>query len=108
MKEEVKMITYKVFEQQRKVIAIISGTENDLVRKVKKHDNQKVLSEHTYEQLKMPKSFKVVVKCHESDKFDIEVGKELAKERVLRKYFNCYDKKLYKLRKKLYNMQDNI
>ena len=89
-------IKYYVNEKKRQVIGIIDHTEWDAYNKIDKMvkgTNFVVIPDEKY---KMPSRFKIVVTCDPSDKFDVEIGKEIAKTRVLRNYYAALDKRIAK------------
>lgn len=79
------MIKYNIIESQRKVIAKIDNCENDAYNVISKSLKGK-LELFKSESIKLPSYFTAVAKCHPEDEFDAEVGKELAKKRVIEKY----------------------
>jgi hypothetical protein len=44
----------------------------------------------------MPNEFRAVVQCDERDEFDPEVGKRIARERILDRYYPALDKRVSK------------
>lgn len=78
------MIKISVIESQGKVIARLEGCENDAYNVLTKLGMGDVVFDK--ETVKMPTYIKAVAKCHPEDKFDVEVGTELARKRVIEKY----------------------
>lgn len=87
------MIKYIIDEDNGRVIAILEKTRDDVVNKIDKmlagtnfhYMNEKCL---------MPSSFKAVVTCDPNDDFDVEVGKQIAKKRIMERYYNSFDKRV--------------
>ena len=48
------------------------------------------------EKYMMPNEFRAVVQCDERDEFDPEIGKRIAKERILDRYYPALDKRVNK------------
>ena len=44
----------------------------------------------------LPNEYRVVVRCDERDEFDAEVGKKIAKKRILDRYYAALDKRVNK------------
>ena len=80
------MINYNVDEKNGIVEATISGCENDVINSVNKALRAAGFCKLNVDCLKIPDSFKAKAKCHPEDTFDVEVGKALAKQRLLDKY----------------------
>lgn len=87
------MIKYFVNEEKKQVIGTLENTKYDVVNKINKmldgspfcYCNDKCL---------MPDSFKSVVTCDPADEFDIEIGKQIAKKRIMDRYYNSFDKRV--------------
>jgi len=77
-------VTYKVFPEQGIVTAEISGCWYDAINIINERFMPNVTSalridlNNDNERFFMPKKFKAVAKCHPDDKFDEEVGKRVA------------------------------
>ena len=56
----------------------------------------------------MPNRFKVFVVCDESDEFNEEVGKNMAKERLMRKYYKSLDSRLLKFKNEIKTINEKI
>ena len=95
-KEKQKMIKYFVNKDKRQVIAILENTKWDACNKICKmiaDTDFCVVPNHKY---LMPNQFKVTVTCDPRDEFDVEVGKKIAKKRVLKNYYASLDKRVAK------------
>lgn len=89
-------IKYSVMEDQQKVMAILDNVRFDACKQIEKQlRNSNIKFECTAEYL-MPKTFKAVVKVQAPDVFDIEVGKKLAKKKVLDHYYRSLHKRVNK------------
>lgn len=82
-------IRYEVNEEKRTVVAIIDNTECDAIVMVDKmFRNTPFRTDHLYHQhmrkYYIKDTYVGVAKCNPDDEWDEEVGKELARKRVLR------------------------
>ena len=93
-------IKYYVDEDNRRVIGVLNGTDYDAINKI-----NKMIGDLPFcacpEKYMMPHGFKAIVKCDQHDEFDAEKGKEIAKQRILDRYYQSFDKKIAKFREDL-------
>ena len=95
-------IEYIVNEEKRTVEAIIRGTENDakhIFNKMQKKfaPNYKMTTRFTKNatnKWRMSAQYRGVAKCMETDVWDVEVGKKLARQRCINKYRVALHKRL--------------
>ena len=93
------MIKYVVIPERREVVAMINDTAYSAIERIEKLCN-KYFPENSvgvfpiYTKYKMPYRFKAIAKCHPSDEWDEEVGKQVAREKVLNNYYNSLDKRV--------------
>ena len=81
-----------VNEEKRTVVAIVDKCLSDFRNRISKNPFFEILcvaddykgGEWTF----MNESYKGIAKCHPNDVFDVEIGKEIAKNRALRKYYS--------------------
>jgi hypothetical protein len=90
------MIKYFVNEDKRQVIAVLENTKWDAFNKIEKMMADTEFCLVPCEKYTMPSQFKVVVTCDPRDEFDVEVGKKIAKKRVLKNYYASLDKRIGK------------
>ena len=88
------MINYNIDEKTGIVTASISGCANDAMNTVNKALRANGFTMIDTECLKLPDTFTAKAKCHPEDTFDAEVGKKLAKQRLLDKYHTARVKAL--------------
>lgn len=100
------MIKYSVIESQRKVIARIDNCENDAYNVLSKACKGKLLI--TEYAVKIAPKFTAVAKCHPDDTFDVEEGKKIARERVIKKYNKAMARVLAEFECVLDSCWDNI
>lgn len=87
------MIKYTVVRNKNMVIAELNHTENDVVNKIRK-----ILCDSPFSvdltKFVMPNRFKSVAKLDSRDTFSEEEGKRVAKEKLMKRYYNSYDKRM--------------
>lgn len=86
-------IKYYSIPSQKKTVAILTNTSLDAINKIKKltHDISWMWCTDKY---MMPHSFRVTVSCTDGDTYDEELGKEIAKKKLLKKYYKAFDARL--------------
>jgi len=94
-------IKYYEVPEKRQVIAVMNNTQYDGLNKIRKLMHKSgyhfsPMSEREIESYLMPDDFKVVVTCDERDEYDFEVGKQIAKKRLLANYRKSLDKRMGK------------
>ena len=89
-------IKYFVNEEKRQVIGVLSNCQWDAIRKIDKMIADTEFCFCPSDKYMMPKEFRAVVQCDERDEFDPEVGKRIAKERILDRYYPALDKRVNK------------
>lgn len=94
-------IKYYTNPEKRQTIAVLSGTKWDAINRIDKlmDDTGLFVMGSTLSKYCMPDTFKVVVTCDERDEFDVEVGKQVAKRKLMRNYYKSLDKRLAKFKK---------
>ena len=90
------MIKYFINEEKRQVIGLLENTRWDAINKISKTIMDTDFCVVPNEKYMMPSEFKVVVTCDERDEFDVEVGKKIAKKRLLNNYYKSLDKRVNK------------
>lgn len=102
IKPNINMVDYVVNEEKRTVTAILCGTRDgarDLLRKM--YNGQAPYAYGDAEvliALELPNKFVATARCAEGDTFDVEVGKKLAKKKLLTKYDRARTKAWYRYR----------
>lgn len=90
------MIKYFINEKKRQVIGVLTDCEWDAVNKIDKMiGDTEFCFCHSYKYM-MPSEFRAVVQCDERDEFNPEVGKKIAKKRILDRYYTALDKRVNK------------
>lgn len=89
-------IKYFVNEEKRQVIAVLENTKWDACNKIEKMIADTEFCLTICKKYLMPNQFKVTVTCDPRDEFNVEVGKKIAKKRVLKNYYASLDKRVGK------------
>ncbi len=82
------MFKYTVLKDQRKVIAVFTGADEDAFKYINKRLPDYLKMGRCPDELKMPFKFTGVAKCDPNDEWDEELGKVIAENRALIKYYN--------------------
>ena len=90
------MIKYFVNEKKRQVIALLDNTQWDAYNKICKMVRDTDFCVVPSEKYMMPSEFRVVVQCDDKDEFNPEIGQEIAKKRILDRYYSALDKRVNK------------
>lgn len=100
------MIKFYVLESQRAVVAVIKNTGDDC----KKYFEKRVpfMTKRMNKAAEMPASFKVRVECSENDVFDPDVGKEIARKRILTNYWRSRTKATERVRSEIRIVMDKM
>lgn len=102
------MVRYFVNEEERVVVAILENTRWDAYNKICKMMRDTDFCLVPKNKYMMHNTYRAIVTCNEQDEFDVEVGKKIAKERVLDHYYEALDKRLYEFKKSLQMFADEI
>lgn len=92
----IKYYEYTTSQGKIATKAVLDGTEYDALKQI-----GKVISNHKFGltdefliELLMPRQFTATVVCSDEDMPDPVVARRNAKEKVMRKYYKCFDKKI--------------
>lgn len=102
------MIKYFVNEEERVVVAVLENTRWDAYNKICKMMRDTDFCVAPKNKYMMHSAYRAVVTCNEKDEFDVEVGKKLAKERVLEHYYAALDKRLDEFRASVLAMNGKV
>jgi hypothetical protein len=86
-------IKYYSNPKTKETFAVLSGTTLDAINKIQKTMDEfgGCMIRHQY---LMPAQFKAKVKLAEGDVYDEEKGKQLAKEKLMKKYYKAFDARM--------------
>ena len=100
------MISYNVDEKNKVVIAKLTGCEHDVNREFAKRfiKNDSLSTIEVYTTCEANLRTEYVGKCRfeKDEPFDAELGKKIAKERCLKKYYRAKDKMIERI---MYDLQ---
>ena len=102
------MIKYVVIPEQKKVIALLQNTDFDAICKIRKNLCQSNIVVWDESKYKMKHFYRAVAKCHGEDVFDEERGKEIAKKKLLDKYYSDFDAKIDSVGNEIKNVLTNF
>lgn len=103
-----KPIKYFVDAKERVVVAVMEDTTFDVENLL--FSKRVALTSIVYdnEAYWLKNKYVGIARCHEDDEFDILLGKEIAKKRLLFNYYEDFTKKLYDYRKEVNKRLDNV
>lgn len=106
-------IKYYEVPEKRQVIAVLKNTKWDAYNKI-----DKLFSETNFVMVEpesakrdrylMPDEFKVVVTCDPRDEYSFEVGANIAKQRIMDKYYHSLDKRLNMFAREIADFAYNV
>lgn len=91
-----KSIKYVVDEKKRVIVAIMEDTAEDAILYM--YRKRFFLDIFPFE-VRMKDKYVGVARCCEEDEFDVNLGKELAKKRVLEKYYTDFLKAIDEMKR---------
>ena len=86
-------INYYHVPEQGKVIGVLNGCAWDAIRKIE-HITEGTGFCFYDKKYIMPNTFRAVAKCMEGDEFDPKVGVDIAKAKVMNKYYDSLDRRM--------------
>ena len=87
-------IKYYCMPEKKKVIGVLLGTENDVINKIDKLCTDTGFDFWVDERFVMPHSFKAEAIARDGDEYDEEVGKQIVREKIMKRYYASHDKRL--------------
>ena len=91
-------IKYFINEDKKQVIGLLEHTRWDAVNEICKMIRDTDFCVVPSDKYMMPDEYRVVVQCAADDVFDPEVGKQIAKKRILERYYPALHKRVDKFR----------
>jgi hypothetical protein len=91
-------IKYFVNEEKRQVIGLLENTRWDAINKINKMMRDTEFCVVPSKKYQMATEYRVVVQCDDRDEFNPDVGKNIAKKRILDRYYTALDKRVDKFR----------
>lgn len=107
------MIKYFENRDKKQVIAVLDNCKWDAYNKIDKvmNDTGFIFSAccpNYRDKFIMPDTFKVTVTCDPRDEYDFEVGKQIAKKKLMRNYYKSLDKRLNMFTCDFYKLADKV
>lgn len=99
------MVKYTIDETKRVVVAEMTGCEMDVHHRLKKRINGLMDITSVSSKSIISKSYRATAKCHPDDTFDPEVGKAIAKNRLLNKYNEACIKACKRVEDEIHRLQ---
>ena len=89
-------IKYYCMPEKKKVIGVLLGTENDVINKIDKLCVDTGFDFWPDERFVMPHMFKAEanVDVNAGDVYDEEVGKAIVRDKIMKRYYASYDKRV--------------
>ncbi len=102
------MIKYAVIPEKKIVYAILSNTRHDALRKIEKMMGDDSVFCAWSKKYMMPNTFRAKATCDDRDEWNEEVGKEVAKAKVLKNYYRSLDKRIDMFRADLIELNGRV
>lgn len=104
------MIKYYCMPEQKKIIGVLSGCENDVINKIDKLCVDTGFDFWADDRFVMPHSFKAEanVNVEAGDMYDEEVGKEIVRQKIMKRYYASYDKRVNLFKKVLSDFSTKV
>ena len=87
-------IKYYCMPERGKIIGVLDGCENDIINKIDKLCVDTGFDFWPDERFVMPRSFKAEANVYEGDVYDEEVGKEIVRQKIMKRYYASHDKRM--------------
>lgn len=102
------MIKYAVVPEKKIVYAILSNTRHDALRKIDKMMGDNPVCCVYHKKYMMPNTFRAKATCDDRDEWNEEIGKEVAKAKVLKNYYRSLDKRIDMFRADLIDINSRV
>ena len=101
-------IKYYCMPEKNKIIGVLNGCENDVINKIDKLCVDTGFDFWADDRFVMPHSFKAEAIARDGDVFDEEVGKEIVRQKIMKRYYSSYDKRVALFRSCLGNLVSKV
>ena len=100
------MIKYYCMPEQKKIIGVLSGCENDVINKIDKLCVDTGFDFWADDRFVMPRTFKAEanVNVEAGDMYDEEVGREIVRQKIMKRYYASHDKRMRLFKQYLDNL----
>lgn len=86
-------IKYYSVPEQGMVVGVLNNTATDAIHKIEKITDGTAFCAWNKKYM-MPNQFRAVAKTYGGDQFDEEVGKNIVKEKLMKRYYKSFDAKM--------------
>ena len=87
-------IKYYCMPEKGKIVGVLDGTERDVVNKIDKICADTNFIVWPEKKFLMPRSFKAEANVQYPDVYNEEVGKEIVRQKIMKRYYASHDKKI--------------
>lgn len=87
-------IKYYCMPEEGRIIGVLNGTEHDVLNKIDKLCVDTGFDFWADDRFIMPHSFKAEAIVRDGDVYDEEVGKKIVREKIMKRYYASYDKRV--------------
>ena len=101
-------VQYAVIPEEKKTYAMLYGTKFDAINQIKKLMKNSTLGIENKKKYMMPPTFKVSTVCDPEDKYNVEEGKKIAKEKLMKHYHESIDKRIDMFKKDLKKLYSSL
>ena len=101
-------IKYYCMPEQKKVIGVLSHCENDVINKIDKLCVDTGFDFWADDRFVMPHMFKAEAIARDGDEYDEEVGKQIVREKIMKRYYASYDKRVNLFKKILSDFNKKV
>ena len=102
-------IKYYTVPEKKMTVAVLTNCQFDAANKIAKLTDNFGSDFFMYDdKYMMPDTFRVETRCHGDDVFDEETGKKIAKVKLMKKYYKCFDAKMALFRKTLDLLNERV
>ena len=87
-------IKHYCIPEKKKIIGVLTGCENDVINKIDKLCVDTGFDFWADDRFVMPHSFKAEAIAREGDEYNEEVGKEIVRQKIMKRYYSSHDKRM--------------
>ena len=87
-------IKYYCMPEKGKIVGILDGTARDVINKIDKICTDTGFIVYPEDKFLMPRSFKAEATVKFPDIYDEEIGKEIVRQKIMKRYYKSHDKRI--------------
>ena len=87
-------IKYYCMPEKKKIIGVLDNCQDDVINKIDKLCVDTGFDFWPDERFVMPRSFKAEAIARDGDEFNEEVGKQIVREKIMKRYYASHDKRM--------------